>query len=162
MQKQRGRICLLNGSYFLWDVQIGAHHLSPPGILWSLATLLLQKPHLFKHHFSSGQSPKKIKVWYLGEIKLNSWSIFSHSVILWIKVLAYLACRGWTSWKLQILMGFFPKILVISTPEGNGNKLGPETFCKSEVSLKENTLRKFFSADIWFLSFCLYKIMLPY
>lgn len=80
-------------------------------VLWSLVTFLLQKRDLFKHHFSSGQSPKKIKANYLGEIQSNSWSIFSHSVISWIKVLGYLACRGWTSWKLQIPMGFCEKSL---------------------------------------------------
>lgn len=205
MQKQRGSICLLDGSYFLWDVQIGAHVMSIYhllAVLWSLATLLLQKPHLFKHHFSSSQRPKKIKVSYLGEIKLNNWSIFSHSVTIWIKVLGYLACRSWTSWKVQIPMGFCEKsllfphreevainwdlkhttfkdfssiLLYFFTYDGETIFIKPArdtlkflihvffSLLKQVWSvIKRKYAKEIFSADIWFLSFCLYKIMLLY
>lgn len=108
-----GNNCLLDGSYFLQDGPNWSPsdvHLTPPGSSLRFSHTSVAKKHLFKHHFSSGQSPRKIKVSYLGEIKLNSWTIFSHSVILWIKVLEYLACRGWT-WKLQMPMGFREKSL---------------------------------------------------
>lgn len=53
--------------------------------------------------------PKKIKVNYKGEIKLDSSSLFSQSMALWVNVLGYLTCRGWTFWKFQIPTGFWGK-----------------------------------------------------
>lgn len=130
MQKQRGSICPVDVSHFLWDgpnLSPSVDHLSPPGsslkFSHSYCTCSCKKD-LFKHHFSSGQRPKKIKVSYKGEIKLNSSSLFSHTVVLWIKVLGFLTCRGWTSWKFQIPMGFGEKSLQLIHTGGKWQYFG--------------------------------------
>ena len=148
MQKQRGSICPLDVSYFLWDgpnLSPFGDHLSPPGssLKFSHSYCICScKKDLFQHRFSSRQRPKKIKVSYKGEIKLNGSSLFSHSVVLWIKVLGYLTCRGWTSWKFQIAMGFGEKSLQLIHTEGKWQYIGTRNllFLKIFASFLANTI----------------------